>query len=243
MKAVIMAAGRGTRISRHIHGKPKCCVEFEGEPLIHRTIRLLTEMDIKDIAIVTGYLSGVVIKAMGNYQVAKFYNPFFDVTNSIASLWFARDFFSTPDDMLILNGDLFVEKKLIESIVDEQNLPLFLADSSRIEDADYRFTWENNILQKYGKELSNEETTGEYVGIGKIDKKFILKFMAKLDEMINSQQSGAWWEDILYSFIGTGTDVYVKDIKGIFWAELDYIEDFQRIEVYLNNNKKDIEGG
>ena len=237
MKTLIMAAGRGTRISRHIQGKPKCCVEFEGEPLIHRTIRILTEMKIGDIGIVTGYQSGEVLKAMGNYQVAKFYNPFYDVTNSIASCWFARDFFTTPDDVLIMNGDLFLEEELIESIVDEEKLPVFLADSTRIEEADYRFQWDGNILKKYGKELSNEETTGEYVGIGKIDKRFILKFMAKLDEMINSQQSEKWWEDILYSFIGTGTDVYVKDIKGIFWAELDYIEDFQRIEEYLKNNK------
>ena len=86
--------------------------------------------------------------------------------------------------------------------------------------------------------MPNKETTGEYVGIGKIDKKFILKFIAKMDEMINSQQSEKWWEDVLYSFIGTGTDVYIKDIKGIFWAELDYIEDFQRIEQYLNKNEK-----
>jgi choline kinase len=237
MKTVIMAAGRGTRISRHIHGKPKCCVEFEGEPLIHRTVRHLTEMKLGEIAIVTGYQSGVVLNALGNFQVAKFHNPFFDVTNSITSLWFARDFFTDPDDVLIMNGDLFLEKDLIAAIVDEKNLPLFLADSSRIEDADYRFQWEGNLLKKYGKELSNEETTGEYVGIGKIDKRFILKFIAKMDEMINSQQSGKWWEDILYSFIGTGTDVYVKDIRGIFWAELDYIEDFQRIEEYLNKQE------
>ena len=239
MKIIIMAAGRGTRISRHIHGKPKCCVEFEGEPLIHRTIRILTEMKIGEIAIVTGYQSGEVLKAMGNYQVAKFYNPFFDVTNSIASLWFARDFFATPDDVIIMNGDLFMEKELIGSIIDETRLPVFLADSSRIKEADYRFQWKDNMLKKYGKELPNEETTGEYVGIGKIDKRFILKFIAKMDEMINSQQSGKWWEDILYSFIGTGTDVYVKDINGIFWAELDYIEDFQRIEKYLNTNNKE----
>lgn len=239
MKIIIMAAGRGTRISRHIHGKPKCCVEFEGEPLIHRTIRTLAEMKIGEIAIVTGYQSGEVLKAMGNYQVAKFYNPFFDVTNSIASLWFARDFFATPDDVIIMNGDLFVEKELIGSIVDETKLPVFLADSSRIKEADYRFQWQDTLLKKYGKELPDEETTGEYVGIGKIDKRFILKFIAKMDEMINSQQSEKWWEDILYSFIGTGTDVYVKDINGIFWAELDYIEDFQRIEKYLNGNKKE----
>ena len=57
-----------------------------------------------------------------------------------------------------------------------------------------------------------------------------------MDEMINSQQSGKWWEDVLYSFIGTGTDVYVKDVAGTFWAEVDCIEDFRRVEKYLVDN-------
>lgn len=240
MKILIMAAGRGTRISRHIHGKPKCCVEFEGESLIHRTVRVLTEMKLGEIGIVTGYQSGEVLKEIRNFPVAKFHNPFFDVTNSIASMWFAKDFFSTSDDVIIMNGDLFVEKELIDQIVNEQTLPVLLADSSRIELADYRFQWEGNLLKKFGKELPNEDTSGEYVGIGKIGHKFILKFISKMEEMINAQQSGVWWEDVLYSFTGTGVDIYVKDIKGVFWAEVDYIEEFQRIEEHLKKNNKPV---
>lgn len=235
MKILIMAAGRGTRISRHINGKPKCCVEFEGESLIHRTVRVLTEMKLGEIGIVTGYQSGEVLKEISQFQVAKFHNPFFDVTNSIASMWFAKDFFSTSEDVIIMNGDLFVEEALIEQIVNEQTLPLLLADSSRIELADYKFQWKDNLLKKYGKELPNDETSGEYVGIGKISHKFILKFISKMEEMINAQQSSVWWEDVLYSFTGTGVDIYIKDIKGVFWAEVDYIEEFQRIDEHLKN--------
>lgn len=233
MKVLIMAAGRGTRISRHIHGKPKCCIEFEGETIIHRTVRILTEMKVGEIGIVTGYQTGEVQKAIGDYQVAHFYNPFFDVTNSIASMWFARDFFSTSEDVMIMNGDLFIEKALIDTIQHEKHLPLFLADSSRTKEADYRFTWEGDRLKRYGKGIPDDEASGEYVGIGKIDNRFILKFINRMDEMINAQQSGKWWEDVLYSFIGTGTDIFVKDINGIFWAEVDYVEDFQRVERYL----------
>ena len=233
MKALIMAAGRGTRISRHIQGKPKCCVEFDGEPVIRRTLRVLKAHGIHDIAVVAGYQSGEVIKAISPIQVAVFMNPFYDVTNSIASLWFAREFFSQPDDTIIINGDLFIEDALIEALLAEKRSPVFLADTSRIEEADYRFNWKDGCLCRYGKELSNEETTGEYVGIGMFDKSFFLKFITKLDEMINTQQSGKWWEDIFYAFVGTSTKIYVSDIKGIFWAELDYVEDFNRIVDYL----------
>ena len=193
-----MAAGRGERISRHIHGKPKCCVEFEGETIIHRTLRILTEMKIGEIGIVTGYQAGVVLKELEEFQVVRFYNPFFDVTNSLASLWFARDFFSTSEDVMIMNGDLFISEDLIAAIRDEPRVPVFLADSSRTAEADYRFTWNGNLLKRYGKGIPDDEASGEYVGIGKIDSRFILKFLHKMDEMINSQQHGKWWEDVLY---------------------------------------------
>lgn len=232
-KVLIMAAGIGERISRHIHGKPKCCLEFDGESLIHRTIRILTEMRVDEIGIVTGYQSGVVLNQIEEYQVAKFYNPFFDVTNSIASLWFARDFFGTLDEVVIMNGDLFIDTRIMESIFNEAKVPVLLADSSRTHEADYRFTWRGDLLKRYGKGIPDNEASGEYVGIGKIDSKFILRFLQKLNEMINSQQHSKWWEDVLYSFIGTGTDIFVKDIAGQFWAEVDYIEDFKRVERYL----------
>ena len=236
MKILIMAAGRGTRISRQIHGKPKCCVEFQGEPLIQKTLGLLKELQLGEIGIVTGYQSGEVLKNISNFQLAKFYNPFFDVTNSIASLWFAKDFLSTAEDLIIINGDLFIERELMNFALEKNNPPvLMLADSTRIEDADYRFQWEDNILQKYGKKLSNEETTGEYVGIGRISKKFMPKFITRMHEMINSQQSGNWWEDIVYSLVGSGVDINITDTKGIFWAEVDYMEDFERIEQYLKS--------
>lgn len=237
MKLLIMAAGRGTRISRHIQDKPKCCIEFEGEPLIRRTIRILTELDMGEIGIVLGYQSHEVLKAIGDFPIKVFYNPFFDVTNSIASLWFAREFISTEKDLIVLNGDLYLNKDLLKHIVEEKKLPVFLGDSSRIKEADYRFGWENNFLRKFGKELSNDETTGEYVGIGRIGKKNMATFVTRMNEMISSQQSGKWWEDILYSLIVSGMDVFVKDIKGTFWAELDYIEDFHRVEDYLKNKK------
>lgn len=39
-------------------------------------------------------------------QVSFFYNPFYDVTNSIASAWFARDFLE-GDDLLIAENEMF----------------------------------------------------------------------------------------------------------------------------------------
>ena len=230
MKALLMAAGVGSRISRHLGDKPKCCVDIAGKPLIRYTVELLKKNGINEIAIVTGYNHHYIHKALEGLEVVFFTNPFFDVTNSIASTWFAKEFLD--EDTIVMNGDVFMEAKLLQTLLMTELSPLFLADSTRINDADYRFFWQDGLLEKFGKELSNKETTGEYVGIAKIAKEDIPFMKEELEKLINTQKHNFWWEDIFYQNLKKKS-LHVKDIAGIFWAEVDYIEDYERIQNYL----------
>jgi len=232
MKVLIMAAGIGSRISRYLNNQPKCCVKINDIPLIKYTFELLNKKGINDIAIVTGYNDNYILEAIKDFKFTHFRNNFYDVTNSIASTWFAQDFLNDKDDLLVMNGDVFIEEQILDILLQSSKSPLFLSDSSRIEDADYKFQWDNNLLLKYGKELSIDETTGEYVGIAKISKNDILFMKEKLNKMISNQKHTYWWEDIFYRNIEK-KPVYIKDIKGIFWAEVDYIEDYERIKEYI----------
>ena len=108
MKALLLAAGKGTRISRYLGGNPKCTVNIGDEILIHYTVSLLKKKGINDIGIVLGYQDDVIKKVLSDEKTIKFfYNPFYEITNSLASAWFARDFID--DDMLIMNADVFLE--------------------------------------------------------------------------------------------------------------------------------------
>ena len=111
MKVLLLAAGRGTRISRYLAGNPKCTVDIGGQKLIQYTIELFHKKGITDIAMVLGYRAEVIQETLKDYEgIRYFYNPFFDVTNSIASAWFAKDFLSQYDDTLIMNADVYLEE-------------------------------------------------------------------------------------------------------------------------------------
>ncbi len=235
MKVLIMAAGVGSRISRHLQDRPKCCVDVGGKPLIRYTFDLLNKNGITDIAIVTGYQEGYIIQALDGLKYTRYFNPFFRITNSIASIWRAQDFLSGIDDIIIMNGDVFIEDKVLDALLEDTRSPVMLADSSRIKEADYRFQWENDLLAKYGKELSNEEASGEYVGIGKIRGKELWEFKQRVIDCINKEDYNCWWEDAIYRGVGEGKKIYVKDISGLFWAEVDYIEDYFRIQTFVEN--------
>jgi choline kinase len=234
VKAIIFAAGLGTRISRHIGNKPKCLIEVFGVPLIAYTIDLLQKKGIHDIAVVTGYHADEVERALPD-TVHVFRNPFFSVTNSIASLWFARDFISGPSPLLAMNGDVFVEEIILEKILEAEqgdNMAVMVADSSRIVEADYKFSWDNGHLEKYGKELQPYETTGEYVGLGIIYPENLAELVSVVDHDVMSGDYNKWWEDAIYIETLYGRNIGVIDISGEFWVELDFVEDLNRLNEY-----------
>jgi L-glutamine-phosphate cytidylyltransferase len=234
MKVFVLVAGMGTRLSRLSQGKPKCLLEIHGETLISRMIDRLNHHGLKDITLITGFRRELVEAELGD-RVHYRHNPFYHVTNSIASLWFARDLME--GDVLITNGDLYYEDKILEHILSEKREAVLLSDSTRIEEADYRFRLADDKIIGYGKDIANEETDAEYVGMAVIQKSFLGEFKKRHVQLIETQRCDMWWEDVLYSFIPDGIPIYHRDVAGTFWAEVDYVEDYDRIMRWVNKNK------
>ncbi|MGE4283587.1 MAG: NTP transferase domain-containing protein [Clostridia bacterium] len=228
MRVLLLAAGRGTRISRYLSGNPKSTVEIGGTSLIAYTVDLFSRKGIDQIGISVGYRQEQIKEHLQDFPVQYFYNPFFDVTNSIASAWFAKDFLDADDDVIIMNGDVFMEEALFDQAIASTANPVMFADGSRKEEADYKFKYSNGLLEKYGKELEGNDITGEYVGVAKIGKHFVQTFMEKLESMISTQKHSVWWENVLYEGI-PNNPVHIEETNGLFWAEVDYIEDYERI--------------
>ncbi len=242
MKAIIMAAGIGSRLKRALGNQPKCCSEVGDEILIERMLRLLGEKGVHEVALVLGYQSETVIARLRGKTTARFYvNPFYHVTNSIASLWFAREELDGQDDVMILNGDLFFEESLLDSVLPCSRDAVMFADPRRVKEADYRFGYEAGILRRYGKNLSVADTTGEYIGVAKLRRGFVGTFRAGLEVLISAQQHNLWWEDVLYNLCATQRSIYVKEITDSFWAEVDYVEDYERIQAFLRNRCRESE--
>ena len=239
MKALIMAAGRGTRISRYIEGKPKCTVDIGDIRLIEYTLEELLSRNVDKIGVVLGYQAGIMEEILSKYPVEVYYNYFYEVTNSIASAWFAGDFID--DDMLMMNADVFAEESILDQLFDIEKETVLLSDSSRKEMADYKLAqrelaekyYEDNQLIKFGKELEGKDISGEYVGIARVSRGFVPEFKKRLQSLIKQGKYNMWWEDVLYSFVGE-RPIYVEDVAGRFWAEVDFIEDYERILEFRN---------
>lgn len=56
---------------------------------------------------------------------------------------------------------------------------------------------------------------------------------AQLEYLIDKGEYNMWWEDVLYSLVETNKPIYIEDINGSFWAEVDFIEDYERIKEFI----------
>lgn len=235
MKAILLAAGKGTRISRMIEAVPKSTLPINGVPLIRHTVSMLLEHGM-EIFVCVGYQSDVIKKSLKGLDVTYYDNPFFDVTNSIASLWFARQ--EIDDDMLILNADVFFSPEILKRILSDRHEVVMAMDTDRVEVGDYFFQTVNGCVKKYGKDLPREDRSCEYVGIAKIQKRFTETFCKQMEKLIFNQEHGRWWEEILYTMTAD-KNIYTIDVKGRFWSEIDYFDDYERILEYIDGKIKD----
>ena len=238
MKAILLAAGRGTRISEKIGDGPNCTLPVMGQPLIRRSVEILQARNIK-VAVCIGYQYQMVKDALSGLSVVYYYNPFFGVTNSIASLWLARDFID--EDCLFINADVYLTEEILDGVIRDINDVVMSIDKSRKSVGDYFLqTSSDGCIKKYGKDLPLEDRSGEYVGLAKIHYQFISEFCKRMEQFVENGEYDKWWENVLYSFIDK-FNVHTLDVNRAFWAEVDYYNDYERILSFASSKKDAIE--
>jgi choline kinase len=140
---------------------------------------------------------------------------------------------------MIFNGDVIYEEGVLRKAIEAENSPTMLIDTSVIERADYRLKIHDDCVIDQGKQLSNADTSGEYVGFAKLGKDFVPVYLARIRDLVETQEKyGMWWEEALFAIRDDfRMKVHVADVRGLFWAEADYIEDVERIEQWFRQQK------
>lgn len=176
MRAIILAAGEGTRLQPYTVDRPKCLVELAGKPLLAHQIASLESAGVTDITIVTGYRAAQI--ADWGYRTR--HNPDYASSNMVASLMCAADVLEGSDDVLIAYADIVYETRILEALcacpaaiattVDLAWLPLWkLRSEDPLSDAEtLKLDAVGNILELGQKTDSYDDIEGQYMGLIKV---------------------------------------------------------------------------
>ena len=135
MKAVILAAGQGTRLKKYTENIPKGMLSFMGKTIIERQIEMYRKCGIEDIIVVRGFAANKI-----SYKGIRYYmNEDYANTNMVESLMAAKDEFD--DDMIVSYSDILFEEKMLKTMMES------LADFAVAVDDDWKKYWQ----KRYGK--------------------------------------------------------------------------------------------
>lgn len=235
MRAILMAAGIGSRISQVVN-QPKSTLPVGDTTIIAHTVDMLTKAGA-EVAIVVGYQKEVIMDALKDYNVTFYDNPFYRVTNSLGSLWLARDFIRDDETLILASADVYWGKDCLDILLASDEPANMLADKSRCLTGDYFFQLrEGGYIVKYGKELVEEERSCENTGIARILPSFIGTFKEHMETLVHEEKYNLWWENVLYNYC-EDYPVHVSDTNGCFWGEVDWIQDYERVKAYVEQEQ------
>lgn len=119
-KAIILAAGKGSRLAPLTDMAPKPLVEVNGTPIIVNALENLAAFGIKDVYIVKGYLGDVLELRLGshfkNLNLHYILNKDYAGTNSMYSLLLGMKVIEQEEDIMVLEGDVFFEKSVFNNL-------------------------------------------------------------------------------------------------------------------------------
>ena len=112
MKAIILAAGRGSRMKNLTDERPKCMVELHGKSLLEWQLQALREAGVDDIAIVTGYKR----EMFSQWKLKEFHNPRWAETNMVSSLACAYEWLEA-EPCIVSYSDIFYDATAVTSLM------------------------------------------------------------------------------------------------------------------------------
>ncbi len=111
MKAIILAAGRGSRMGDETADKPKCLAKLVDRSLLSWQISALKDAGLDDVVVVGGYRKDMLVDSGCEVLV----NERWEQTNMVQSLFCAGSYLMN-EDCIVSYADIVYHPKIIESI-------------------------------------------------------------------------------------------------------------------------------
>ncbi len=232
IKAIILAAGVGSRIRPLTDNCPKSLLKIGEHTILHMMVSHLQACGINDVVLVLGYLQqqikDYVATNFPDLNVQFVTNERYEVTNTGYSLMLTEPFVQNSD-FIKFDADVVFDQKILSQLINSEYANCLCIDKDINLDAEEIkvIVDEQNKVLKASKEVDPEKAIGESIGIEKISKATAKLLFAELKIMMASQENHqAYYEAAYERLIEKNVTFNTLDITGLKWTEIDTKEDF-----------------
>jgi L-glutamine-phosphate cytidylyltransferase len=227
MRAIILAAGMGTRLRPLTLTTPKALTVVNGKPMLERQIDFLREIGIEEIIVVTGYLHEKFAYLKEKYGVQLVHNDKYDIYNNIYTMYLVKEYLH---DTYVIDGDNYLHRNFL---LKQPATSMYFSARK----PDFKGEW----MIRYD---DNYKVTGIEVGDG--DHEYILcgvsywseqdgrDIVVKLEEAVaGGDFKELFWDDIVKDNINA-LNVYLQEIHPSDSYEIDSIADLEKVNKILS---------
>ncbi len=231
MKAIILAAGQGSRLTPLTAEIPKALLDIGGQTLIGRQIDALASAGLRDFVVITGFRPELMeealarIAARDGVNVRTIYNPFYAVADNLASCWMARH--EMTEDFIQVNGDNVFRAELAEALLSRGEAPVHvaIARKEKYDADDMKVMLQGERLTEIGKTLPLETVDAEALGFYVFRGEGVAKYRETLEEMIREPGGLQQWFPAAVHRLAKRLPIATCDLSGHEWCEVDYPRD------------------
>ena len=249
VKALIIAAGLGSRLKKHTENLPKCMLDFGGKTLLQRQLEAYNKNNIKDISLIRGYKKEKI-----NYKGLRYFeNKDYKNNNILNSIFYAEKIIN--GNIIISYSDILFDPTVVQRTMESNH------DISVVVDIDWRGYYvgrkdhpiseaenvifnSNNEVEKIGKiNTGNEEVHGEFIGMIKLSNRgaeIFKEHFHRLKKIYWNKPfqrakifQKAYLTDFIQELVDIGFKVHCVIIES-GWKEIDTVEDYKKALVGFN---------
>ena len=227
MKAIILAAGKGKRLEKVCGDNPKCLLDIGGLSLIERQIETLRAVGVDDITAVVGYGAEHVRERCGS-SISYIENEIHDQTNSMYSLWLARDVLT--DGFVVLNADVLFHSQLLMDLISVEYEDALLVSYEPLPvlgDEEMKVKVRKGCVVDLSKQMNPAEADGENVGIVKFGASGAGFLIEQMDALVAAGGLREWAPRAFREF-AMQRPLTAISTRGYPWIEIDFPEDYHR---------------
>lgn len=231
-KAIILSAGQGRRLSPLTDARPKCLIDLSGRSVLHWQLLHLHEAGITEAVVVTGFAADLVEEEIAGLSlpgmtVRTLFNPFYGLTDNLATCWLARSEMVEP--FLLLNGDTLFEPAIATRLLEapEAEITLTVDRKSSYDTDDMKVLTDGDQLLSVGKTIPAFDA--ESIGFSRYSVEGAAAFVGMIEQIMRGPEGlKRWYLSVINELAQAGADVKVTSIEGLDWAEMDFPEDVAR---------------